>query len=58
MIGIAQPHLAQHFGWVAWIWVVVGTLAVYMVCWLSIRGYWRPADAVIQARPEPEPAAG
>jgi MFS family permease len=58
MIGIAQPHLAQHFGWVAWIWVVVGTLAVYMVCWLSIRGYWRAADALIQARPEPEPAAG
>jgi MFS family permease len=45
LIGIAQPRVAQRFGWDAWIWVVVASGVVYIVCWLTIRGHWRPSIA-------------
>jgi MFS family permease len=58
LVGIAQPHVAQRFGWQGWIWVVVATGLVYTIALLLIRGRWRVESGLIEVLREPEPAAG
>jgi MFS family permease len=58
LVGIAQPHVAQRFGWQGWIWVVVGTGLIYTIALLLIRGRWWLGSPVTSLRPVQEPAAG
>jgi MFS family permease len=53
VIGLAQPYVAQHFGWASWMWIVVVALLFYLLSLLLVRGYWRPATVTTGVIPVP-----
>ena len=47
-IAISGPLLlsiAAHHGWVSWMWVTVGGVAVFGISLLIVPGHWKPATA-------------
>jgi MFS family permease len=56
IIGLAQPYVAQDYGWSTWMWIVAMMLFLYLISLLMVRGYWRQAVATTVASPVPAQA--
>ena len=53
IIGLAQPYVAQDYGWSTWMWIVTIMLFLYLISLLMVRGYWRQASAATVASAVP-----